>query len=378
MITLDKEQKCLLELVKASLFSSAPIIPDDVSWDKIHELAKTQCIVPLISSCVPSEYRNSWLDITCQSKAKYMQMLYEQNSLIRLLNSNSIHFVIFKGTAAAVYYPVPSLRTFGDIDFYVSEGNFDFTNSLLENNGYLLTEQSDRHYSYIKNGIEFELHRKINSIHYKNVEGIFLNGLNNSIEYKIGNISFPGLPIYENGLVLLGHIIAHLKQSGVGLRQIIDWMMYVHKELDDKVWLEQFSPFAREAGLEKLAITVTYMCKKWLGLPNEITWCDCADEEVADQLLMRVMEDGNFGSNRAPSESVKYLLKKEGIFKYLQRSGMLTWPLAQKHAILRPFAWLYQLCKYAGKGIANFFTGKKFFMKNRHNMSLEELLESLE
>ena len=377
MVSLNKEQTCLLSLIKSSLFNLDPVIPENVDWDNVYGLAKVQCIVPLLASCVPSEYRNAWLDITCQSKARYMQMLYEQNSLIRLLNANSIPLVIFKGTAAAVYYPVPSLRTFGDIDFYVSEGDFDLTCSLLEKNGYFLAEQSDRHYSYIKNGMEFELHRVISSIHYKNVEIIYINGLNNSVDYKIENYSFPGLPIYENGLVLLGHIIAHLKQSGIGLRQIIDWMMYVHKELDDKAWSEQFSPFAHEAGLENLAITVTYMCKKWLGLNDEITWCDGADEEVAHELLIRVLDDGNFGQDRAPSENVNKSIKKEGFFKYLQRSGMMTWPLAQKYSFFRPFAWLYQLFRYIGKGLTGVFTGKKVIAKKR-NMSSEELLERLE
>ncbi len=378
MITLDKEQRCLLELLKKALFSSTPIIPDGVSWEKLYGLAKAQCIIPLISSCVPSEYRNAWLDITYQSKARYMQMLYEQSLLIRLLKANSVPFVIFKGTAAAVYYPVPSLRTFGDIDFYVSEENFNFTSSLLGNNGYFLIEQSDRHYTYIKNGIEFELHRKINSIHYKNIEKLYINGLKNSIEYRIGNTSFPGLPIYENGIVLLGHIIAHLKQSGIGLRQIIDWMMYAQNELDNKVWSEQFCPLAREAGLEKLAITVTFMCKKWLGLTDEITWCDDADEEVAYQLLIRILDDGNFGYDRAPSEIINSSIKNEGFFMYLQRSGVLMWPLAQKYAVFRHFAWLYQLFRYAGKGLTSWLAGKKIISNNTHKMSLEELLNRLE
>ena len=71
-------------------------------------------------------------------------------------------------------------------------------------------------------------------------------------------------------------------------------------------------------------------------------------------------------------------VKKEGILNYFQRAGIVNWPLAQKYAIFRPFAWLYQLCRYTGKGIAGLFTGKKVFMKNKTKMSLEELWERLE
>ena len=42
-------------------------------------------------------------------------------------------------------------------------------------------------------------------------------------------------PPLENGLVLLGHINQHLEE-GLGLRQILDWALYVDKALDDDAW----------------------------------------------------------------------------------------------------------------------------------------------
>ena len=307
-----------------------------------------------------------------------MRLMYEQNFLVNLFKVNNIPFVILKGTSAAVYYPKPSLRTFGDIDFYVSDIYLKSALELLNNSGYFIIHNNERHYGLEKNGIDFELHTRFSCQHYEDIDHIVLRGLNNAYDYKIGNYTFPGLPSYENGIVLLGHIMQHLKDYGIGLRQIIDWMMFVHKNLDDSAWNNRFKQLAVEAGLEKLAVTVTYMCKKWLGLPDDITWCNDADETVADQLLIRILDDGNFGHNRASSERVNKSLNKEGTFKYLQRAGMINWPLAQKCTIFRPFAWLYQLCRYAGKGTVGLFTGKKVFMKNKKNMSLKELWERLE
>ena len=125
MISLDKEQIYLLELIKASLFGKNPEIPDDANWEKTFEAAKSQCIVPLLMSCVPLKQRKEWNSNSYQRKANYMQKLYEQHLLIGLFDTNNIPFVIFKGTAAAVYYPVPSARTFGDIDLFVSDEFFD-------------------------------------------------------------------------------------------------------------------------------------------------------------------------------------------------------------------------------------------------------------
>lgn len=378
MISLDKEQTCLLELIKASLFDLTPVFPENVDWEKVFDMAKVQCIVPLVASFVPEKFRNNWLGISCQSKAHYMQMLYEQNALCRMLKSQSIPFFVFKGTAAAIYYPVPSSRTFGDIDFYVPEEYFDVARSLLENNCYHFIDNNDRHYEYEKNGICFELHNRISRQGVFDIDQIVTKDLNSLVECSLNSFSFPCLSTYKNGLILLWHMAHHLKTFGIGYRQIIDWMMFVNNVLDDYSWKEYFKPLVCEVGLEKLALNITYMCKKWLGLPKKISWCDSADDIVAEQLLIRIMDDGNFGNDRAPGESIMNSVEKEGVFTYLQRTGMFTWPLAQKYAIFRPFAWLYQLFRYARKGLTGLLTGKKVISKNKHDMSIDELWERLE
>ena len=374
MIHIEKEHACLLELLKYTLFNQPPVIPESINWAKIFESAKAQCIVPLLASTIPLEYREEWNGIYYQSKAYIMQMLYEQNLLVKLFRDNNIPIVILKGTAAAVYYPNPLLRTFGDIDFYICEESLECARKLLEQNEYIFDLKNERHYEYTKHGIEFELHTRFSCEHYNDIDKILLLGMNDSIDYKISNYSFPGLPANENGIILLGHIMQHLYDSGIGLRQIIDWMMFVHKELDDSAWEKRFKKLAIDAGLDELAITVTYMCKKWLGLPDDITWCNSADDETADNLLIRVLDDGNFGRDRAPYESVKSLIHNEGVFKYLQRAGMENWSLAQKYKIFRPFAWIYQLWRFSHKGLVSLAKGKKVFMKDK-NKNVEKALK---
>lgn len=378
MIIIDQEYVYLLELIKSALFNQTPVLHGDVKWEKIFEIAKLHCIVPLLVSSVPKNQRNDWNVVLYQSKAHFMQMIYEQNLLLELFKNNDIPFVILKGTSAGIYYPNPTLRTYGDIDIYVAQDKIKKAIDLLEKSGYRFISNTVRECEFEKNGIEFEIHSKFSSKHYKNIEHVFINGLRNAVEYKLSNCSFKGLPTYENGLVLLGHIMQHLKATGIGLRQIIDWMMFVHQALDDSAWNNHFRDLAHEAGLEKLAITVTYMCKKWLGLPNDITWCNTADKNVADQLLLRVLNDGNFGCDRAPFENISISIKNDGLFKHLQRTGLENWSLAQKHKLFRPFAWLYQLFRYAGLGIVGLFTGKKIFRKDKQNLKLDELWKRLE
>ena len=87
-----------------------------------------------------------------------------------------------------------------------------------------------------------------------------------------------------------------------------------------------------------------------IGLDRiEITSKD-ADKGVCSQLFELINSAGNFGRNLNRKDNVtKAVLNDRITFKKLQQRGLINWPAAQKHKILRPFAWLYQICRYIKK-----------------------------
>lgn len=360
---IHQNQQALLELLKASLFGIEPSFPEEVDWDAVLKEAQDQTVAALVASAVPSQEAAKWQTPAARNKMRFLQLLDEQTKLYQLFDNAGIPMAIIKGCAAAVYYPAPLNRAMGDIDFVVPIERVDEANRLMTENGYRYTDTTQRHYGYVKNGIELELHH-----HYSDPDWDFENriseGLSNLTLSEIYGKQFYTLPTEINGLVLLDHVRRHI-MKGLGMRQIIDWMMFVYAELNtDSAWEERFAPLAREIGLETLATTMTKMCKIWLGLPDEISWCDSADEEAAQQLLELVFHFGNFGrknqiEHRA-AESFTTGVRKQGLFRYLQHSGEKNWKLYHKHKGLQPFAWLYQSFRFAGKGTAAFFRGERF------------------
>ena len=164
------------------------------------------------------------------------------------------------------------------------------------------------------------------------------------------------LPKLANGLVLLDHMRHHVR-NGLGLRQVIDWMMFVHKELDDEFWHKEFGRAAREKGMDTLATVTTKMCQIYLGLPDSITWCSDADGEVCNELLDMLFVYGNFGKKNIDKHGkgvhVEYAsmgIKRMGLFKWLQHAGENNWKAYKRHHWLKPFCWFYQSCRYAKKG----------------------------
>ena len=187
------------------------------------------------------------------------------------------------------------------------------------------------------------------------LQKLFEEGLKTVNVVNVENYGIPVLPSLQNGIVLLLHIVKHLK-TGLGLRQILDWILYVEKELHDDSWYNVMQPVIHETEYEKLAKTVTRMCQIYLGLPEEdITWCKDIDVGVCERLMEFIMTQGNFGCKVTEEEGTVRTLSEihnpVELIQTLQTRGKSQWDFAKKYPIFRSFAWLYTCCRYAGKVI---------------------------
>ena len=301
--------------------------------------------------------RNEWLRGCMRQQVRWIQIMGAQERLLNVLAENQIECVIIKGAAAAINYPQPSLRAMGDIDFLVKRADYERAAKVLEENGY---EQehghnvSHHHYGYRKDGVSFELHRRLGIVQESDEAtlALFEDGIARRQMVQIGTFRYPILPAELNGLVLMFHINQHLR-SGLGLRQIIDWMMY----LDRNDNLQELLPLFRQTGMEKLALTVTAMCREYLGLGgmSEETGEVAAREALVidpgayptQELMDYIYEKGNFGTKSGEEGKIAsvFLIATSPLqlFKRLQAGGLSRWKAAGKYRFLRPFAWIYQI-----------------------------------
>ena len=296
----------------------------------------------LLSSLqMPDDLRKEWKNRIIQQVVYNTRCNYLEDHL-----PITAPYVILKGTSAAQYYPHKEYRVMGDIDIITERKFFDKTAQELVNDGYVIKKELEREVGFVKDGIMVELHRYFASLNdpkqAKYMDDLIIENINPSHV----------LPDSINGLVLLEHINQHL-EVGLGLRQIIDWMMFVDKCLPDEKWPE-FQIYSRNIGLESLAIVATKMCELYLGLPPR-EWCSQADRKLCKQLMDYVVTCGNFGNTRSENigtgENFFYFGSTPRSFiGLLQERGLVNWGMAQKHTVLRPFAWLYQIIRYALKG----------------------------
>ncbi len=350
---MNQTEQVLLQAIQKSLWNKDIKFPKDIDWNAELNEAEDHAVLGIVISVAPEVYQKEWRSRSGYVTANFIRLLHYQEQLCRLLQENDIPMVIIKGSAAAIYYPNPVQRTMGDIDYLVPAESFDKAKELLVANGYTVEEdlKYTRHIDARKNGISFEMHRYFADEEFSEMDCFLLEGMKRAKAGALYQTTFSMLPPLENGLVLLGHVAHHLKES-LGIRQIIDWMMFVEKELDNSFWENSFSKAAEEVGLKTLAITATRMCQIYLGLPERITWCQDANENLCQSLMDNIMESGNFGRKNGSGTSVEKTVSnlKKGGFRYLQTAGEYNWKAYQKHKWLKPFAWIYQVGRYMKQG----------------------------
>ena len=349
---MNKEQNVLLSLIKQSQFGQSEAISfDNVDMDALYNEAEQQSVLGLAASEIPEKYSNpKWYKARYRRKASYFLYCDDQDELKNVLTDAGIPFVILKGNASAIYYKEPYLRMMGDIDFLVPQDQYEQAKALLSSKGYIEDHDNGRHASFKKGNQLFEIHHHYS--HDIDIEDYLIAGLINPDIVTIDVYSFPALPKLANGLVLLDHFRRHL-QSAVGLRHAIDWMMYVYRNLDDDFWYNEFAPVVKKLGIDTLAITLTRMCQIYLGLPETITWCKNAKDSTCDRLMDVILKTGNFGRKNLKGrnvETVNARIKSMGLFPWLQYAGKHNWKAYHKHHWLKPFCWLYQICRYIKQG----------------------------
>lgn len=360
---MDKISEIELKLLRGALSGMPYAPPADTDWKALaaelnsHRVAGIVCGAGAAET-LPDALKQDFQKTARLQGARFYRYLYAQEQLLALLEAADIPTVILKGTAAAVSYPHPEVRSMGDIDFLVPPERFEEAYALLAANGYQLfqeMEENGKHIGLEKDGTHFELHRSFGSILDPEKKGrmdrLLRDGMAHAVTRTCCGSAFPMLPPLENGITLLYHIAQHLR-GGLGLRQIIDWMQYVHGYLTDALWETRFKAAAESFGIVRLAVVVTRMCRLYLGFADPVTWPEresdadrARTDALAEELMAYILADGNFGRKQDETSHavIRHLSKADhvfSIFGQMQKSGLYHHKALRQNRILRVFAWI--------------------------------------
>lgn len=365
----------LLQILSYALFGTEKPKLNDIDIKALLDEARAQSVFSLVFLSV-QDTASKYLT---EKQFNYYNNLYMSDLVINVQNHENhteidkimkdaeIPYCIIKGAASASYYPEPSLRAMGDVDFVVRESDIEKAMQAVESVGYTSddTEFKGKHIAYTRKpfGI-LELHKSVN--------GIPDGKIGKKIEKDISNIYDTAVEISDNahclipneyyhGLIMLLHTISHLTGEGVGLRHLCDWAVFVNS-FGVGEFKSLFEVKLKSYGIWRFAQMFTLTCTEYLGVKKQ-PWAEIlyTDEDISkddiEALLADILSGGNFGTkdmNRY--REIKYISGGQNsvdhggiisqMFKSLNRKVYSNYKLIDRYKILLPFGWVIEGAKY--------------------------------
>ncbi len=359
---LNKTEQVLLDLLGNNLFSAGKSIGAvSVDWRLVWYEAYMQGVSLTAFADFPEELTAS---ADFSGIRKNLQVRMSDNLAVnkshfkihKILTEAKIPYVILKGLASALYYPDFLLRSMGDVDFLVSEADLNKTCKVLEENGFKPSDKSHGDHLVYTDGVcRYELHTEPAGMPKGEAGELVKCYLANILEKaKIQNTLFGGISVpskFHHGLIILLHTCHHLTSSGVGLRHLCDWAVFVNS-IPECQFIELFQEQFKNIGLWKFACVLTKVCEKYLSCPAK-EWVGKVDDGLVDSLAKDIFEGGNLGQKSDDRSHEAMILPKYGdeehkeksnkkrFIAYVNQTVKNNWKSAEKNKILLPVGWVY-------------------------------------
>jgi len=330
----NKNQEVFFELIKAGLWNKEVQLSQycDIDFNEIYRLAQEQSVVGLLAAGLEM-VQGEWLKVHGSSPIPQTMALDIAGEVLQLEQRNramnqfvarlvadmqktGIYTLLVKGQAVAQCYKKPLWRACGDVDFFLSDDNYEKAKI------FLIPMASDveteyvgaKHLGMTIDGWVVELHGSLRVGLPKRIncelDEIYTDTFNKGSVRSWNN---NGTQIFtlskENDIVyVFVHFFNHFYNEGVGLRQICDWcrLMWTYRnEIDVKKIEEQI----KRMGLVSEWKAFYALASKYLGmldLASSFMVHDSRFDNKADRIMEFVLKAGNMGHNRDMSHFSKY------------------------------------------------------------------------
>lgn len=370
---MDTTSGVLLSLLRSALWDTAPEpVPADVDWAEVMKLASRQTVTGLVADAVVRLPESSRPDADTMRRLQMMRVANIRShallnaklaEVLKLFRAAGIRPVLLKGQGLAANYPDPTARQCGDLDIYVGDEAYDKACTLAVEKYGVHEEDSEsiKHYHLNSAGVDIEIHRLAESLPGISADRKYqkwtLHHLQQSELRKldIGGVEVEVPPVAFDAVYILNHTWHHFINGGIGLRQVCDWVLYLHrfhKQIDAACLRKDLKDF----GLETVWKRFSYIAVNHLGLPpDECPLYEVDNPRLAMNVLQRILDEGNFGRYskwRKKPRPKDYTAGKLHSFRMTSARYMELF-------LMFPMMALRYYCHFLTNGVFHYFKGLK-------------------
>ena len=307
-------EEIFFSLLRSAIWDTPVVLPRSLSakeWNYIYATSNEQTVTGIMLDAIsklpteqkpPKELLLKWILQQKAIEAQNAKMNKVLTELTEDLRKNNIQAYILKGQSVAQNYPYPKHRVCGDIDIFFKEMELEKAVKHLASLGCkIYGNPNETHHETSYKGISLELHKKSTTFFTNRLQKEYNRITLEILERERQVIAIDGkeidvFPYAANSLQLLSHMLRHIITSGIGLRQVCDWVLYTNKYLNDEN-KEEFLENLKILELLQTYKAISAIASDYLGLPKEKVICNISakDKKIAKKVLTIIMKYGNFG-----------------------------------------------------------------------------------
>lgn len=354
---MDRESEYLFRLLGAYVRGEAPESAAGLELEKLKHLAQIHSVEGMFSYAAmkhglfPAErgaFRAQCMAVIggYAKRAAMAQMLFGEFS------SRGIDHVLMKGYVLKDYYPVPELRTFGDIDVVIRRADREKCHELMQALGYQVKTDWEPVYSYTKPMEHYELHTELLETDISDAldcREYFADLWPHTV--STGEHCFEFTPEFHF-LYMLAHLAKHVRSSGAGARLYLDLAAFIlhFGENADWAWV---AGELEKTGLAAFANTALSFVERYFGVKSPLE-LKPVGADTLEALADLTAEGGIFGRFAVSGGTVTLRSEAEGAGR-VATIGRRLFPAAktiesrytylQKRPWLLPVAWMHRVVR---------------------------------
>ena len=325
--------RLFFELIRVAIGAQDDLsyAPSHEEWRTLYALAEKQaltgvCFVGIqrlkkLGHDISVDVYMKWLAMAAKIQQRNELMNRRCLELQRLLAKEGLRSSILKGQGVARLYRMRSeelgmrsdfqlgfYRQCGDIDVWVDGGMESVLRWCRERYGDVEYDYINAHVPMFED-VEVEMHWRVGAmtnlfrnrrlqrwLEREETKVMILGGKadlkpSETLETSETTITVPTLEF--NAFYLMLHCYHHVFESGLGLRQLMDYYFLLMARNNLNLDLNVNKLF-REFGMERFVRAVMWIMQEVFGLERERMLCE-PDEKEGRYILAEVMEGGNFG-----------------------------------------------------------------------------------
>lgn len=357
---MDRESQYLLHLLGAFLRQEEPEAPGELDWAKLLQLAKIHSVTGILGYmamsfhlCPDGELKTVLRKACLTTINAFNRRAALGEKLMEQLNSAGIDHVVMKGYVLRGYYPVPELRTYGDIDLVIHSEDRIRCHDLMLSLGYRADHDWEPVYSYLRDYELYEIHTQIMEIDVsdKADHRAYFDTMWEHVRRESG-CTFHFTPEFHF-LYMLTHIAKHLVSAGAGIRMYLDVAAFIRhrKDAPDWAWIRRELETLRLWPFANGVLTLVQRCfgvesPLELDPMEETTWDAFLEFTMAGGIFGQVGRDSGTNSLKNQSRGSEEISRVGTFMKRLfpsAKSIESRYTYLQDKPWLLPAAWVHRL-----------------------------------